>query len=144
MKIHLVNTTSGFLPASEEDIDKKMKLKNGEVYSADIKQPRNYKFHKKFFAMIGVVWENMPEEKELKFGTIDNFRYELTMKVGFREQWISSKGVLMFRAKSISFASMKQEEFDDLFNRCLDEIILNYSSLGAEKSALENEIMSFL
>ncbi len=143
MEIYLVKTYDGLKPASEDDFEKMKSLKSGTSYRAKINQPRNYEFHKKFFAMIEVVWENLPDHLEKGYGTKENFRYELTMRAGYRENWTTAKGAPMWRPKSISFAKMSEHDFQILYNKILDDVILNFIP-GLEKSALEHEITSFL
>ena len=143
MDIYLVKTYEGLKPASEDDSDKMKSLKGGTTYRADIKQPRNYEFHKKFFAMIDVVWNNLPEHLGKGYGTKENFRYELTMRAGFRESWTTHKGAPMWRPKSISFAKMSEHDFQTLYNKILDDVVMNFIP-GLEKSALDHEIASFL
>lgn len=143
MKIHLKKIESGLLACSEEDFLKTNKLKNGKVYRAEVKEVRNYNFLKKFFAMIDVVWENLPEKLEKGYGTKENFRYELTMRAGYRENWTTAKGAPMWRPKSISFAKMSEHDFQILYNSILDDVIQNFIK-GLEKSVLEHEIASFL
>ena len=143
MKIHLKKTHKGLVPASQNDQELFEKLSSKKTLRANIVVPRNYKFHKKFFAMIGVVWDNLPENLTTGYGKKDNFRYELTMRAGFREQWITHKGAPMWRPESISFAKMSEEDFSELYNKVLDDVVQNFIP-GLEKTALENEIMSFL
>ena len=82
MKIDLVCTANGFVVASDEDDDKKSKLKIGKVYSVDIKQHRNYELHKKYFALINCAWEYLSEGKQNHFGNVDNFRKTIEVIAG--------------------------------------------------------------
>ena len=79
------------------------KIKVGEEYQCDIKQPRNYKFHRKFFALINMVYENQDI-----FINIDHLREELTKATGYYDSYINHKGATVYRAKSISFAKMRR------------------------------------
>jgi len=143
MKIYLKKTDKGLVPASQNDQELFEKLSSKKTLRANIVVPRNYEFHKKFFAMIAVVWENLPEQLNKGYGTRDNFRYELTMRAGFREQWTTHKGAPMWRPKSISFAKMSEQDFSELYDKVLDDVIQNFIP-GLEKSILEEEIICFL
>ena len=58
MKLHLVNTASGFLvPESDYDYEQKLHLKVGETYSADIHLVRNAEHNRKYFKMLRTAWE---------------------------------------------------------------------------------------
>lgn len=118
MKVFLVKQGNGsFLPSHNSDYDSLRKIKVGATVSCDIKQPRNVLFHKKFFALINMVYENQEF-----YDNIDFLRKELTKKAGYYDTYTNHKGTLCFEAKSISFASMSQEDFDDLYQRFLDAV----------------------
>ena len=118
MKVFLVKQGNGsFLPSHSSDYDSMRRIKVGATVSCDIKQPRNIGFHKKFFALINLVFEN----QEI-YDNIDFLRKELTMKAGYYDTYLNHKGVQKYEAKSISFASMSQEDFEDLYQRFLDAV----------------------
>lgn len=105
-------------------------IKNGEVVSAEIKRPRNYEFHKKYFALLNYafgVWE--PEEYKSKtvnkyFGkNFDRFREDITCLSGYYELVPTIDGQVRARAKSISFGKMDEDEFQELYSKTIDVIL---------------------
>lgn len=52
MEIHLVRTSTGLRPYSDDDYEEMKKIKVGAIVKANIVRPRNVKFHRKFFALI--------------------------------------------------------------------------------------------
>ena len=58
MELYLRNTSSGLVPLYDEDYDKKKKLIIGKDYKAKITLARNLKFHRKFFALVKLGFEN--------------------------------------------------------------------------------------
>lgn len=102
-------------------------LKNGE-YRAVLSQPRNYKFHRKFFALIKVAYEawepepvyhkNVLIEKNLK-----RFRKDLIIQAGYYDTVFNINGELRLEEKSISFASMSEEDFERLYSRVIDVVL---------------------
>lgn len=137
MKITLVkNLNNTFSIAYNSDYELSKKLKVGEEYQCDIKRPRNYKFHKKFFALVSMVYENQEV-----YNNIDDFRYELTKAAGYYESYENHKGVKCYKAKSISFASMSQSDFDNLYQRFLDVVILIFKF---DKEEIENNLIDFM
>jgi len=103
------------------------KLKTGAAVRATVKQQRNPKFHRKFFALLNLAydaWE--PAESTYKGRVVgknfDQFRNEMAVNL---------RGETRVTAKSISFANMDQAEFDDLYNATvnviLKHILTNYS-----------------
>jgi hypothetical protein len=135
MKFQLVRTLNGFKFAHDSDLEKGRKIKVGDFVNCDIKKPRNYMFHKKFFALIELVFQNqdLTDDK-------DNLRAYLTVKAGFYETITSDIGV-MYLPKSISFAKMDEIEFEELFIK-----FLNVSSMliGVDNGDIIDEIAQFL
>jgi len=118
MKVYLVKQgNNSFLPSHDSDYESCKKIKVGSTVSCEIKQPRNIGFHRKFFALINLVFENQEY-----YENIDHLRKELTKASGYYETYVNHKGVLCYEAKSISFSSMSQEDFDDLYQRFLDKV----------------------
>ena len=125
VKIHLVKQLNGsFLPAYESDHEKVKKIKGMSMVECDIKQPRNIKFHRKFFALINLVYQNQPEEATIQ--NIDHLRKYLTKRAGFYDTIETPTGTI-YEAKSISFAKMSQDDFDNLYDAILDTIVKIYA-----------------
>ena len=123
MKLLLQNTLHGLVPLYPSDYDSKRKLKIGEVYEADIKNPRNVGFHKKFYALINLGHQNT--SLDLPF---DIYRKYVIMKAGFVNIYQTPKGNL-YEAQSIAFGSMDQDTFEEVYSRVLD-IIIQDNSVG--------------
>ncbi len=111
MKLLLQNTDRGLIPLYDSDLDNKKKLKLGEVYQATIVMPRNIKFHRKFFALINMVYNN----QEI-YNNIDVLRSDLTIAAGFYDTHTTFNGKERIEARSISFGSMDEIEFEKLYN----------------------------
>ena len=118
MKVYLVKQGNGsFLPSHDSDYEAMKKIKVGATVSCDIKQPRNIGFHRKFFALINMVFENQEF-----YDNIDFLRKELTKKAGYYDTYTNHKGVICYEAKSISFSKMSQDDFEELYQRFLDAV----------------------
>lgn len=135
MKILLQNTISGLVPLYPSDYNEKRKLRLGETYEAEIKQPRNYEFLKKFMALINVGVENskldMPAE---------TYRKYMTIKAGFFNAYQTPKGIY-YEAMSLSFSSMDEATFQDVYSRVLDKII---EDIGCTKPEIEAQLINFM
>ena len=57
MEIHLVRTSTGLRPYTDDDYEEMKKIKVGSIVKANIVRPRNIKFHRKFFALIRAAWD---------------------------------------------------------------------------------------
>lgn len=118
MKIALVRTLSGFKPAYDSDFELSKKIKIGEIYEYEYKQPRNYEFHKKFFALVKMLYDNQEQ-----YTNIEHLRKDLIIESGNYDLRHDLHGVEIREAKSISFASMEENEFQELYNSVVDVII---------------------
>lgn len=124
MEIHLVRTSLGLQAYSDEDYDQLNKIKVGSVVKAKIVQPRNVKFHRKFFAMLNAAWDCLTEQQRDNLHSKDNFREQLLITSGFVEPLYDMYGQkFLERAKSISFAKMDEPAFSEVYNRVLDTIL---------------------
>ena len=108
--------------AYNSDYDKIKKLKVGEEYQCEVKQPRNLKFHKKFFALVNMLFEN----QEI-YNNPDRLRKDLIIEAGLYDEWVDFQGVMQREAKSISFAKMNENEFSELYSKVIDVIVKHFN-----------------
>ncbi|BAQ84131.1 hypothetical protein [uncultured Mediterranean phage uvMED] len=136
MKLFLTKKNDNTLIASyDSDYEKVIKLKVGKEYQCEIKRPRNIKFHRKFFALINMVFQNQESYK-----SIDSLREDLIKEAGHYEEWIDFKGNKKIKAKSIKFAEMNKDEFEILYNSVID-ITVRYFNF--EKQDIIDNIEEF-
>lgn len=118
MKISLVKKLdNSFAIAYPSDYEKAKKIKVGEIFEYETKKPRNYLFHKKFFALINLVFDNQEA-----YTNIDDLRYDLTIESGFFTRRTNLQGDEVKKPKSISFAKMDEREFNELYEAFLRSI----------------------
>ena len=90
MKINLVVTSEGFRCATDDDYEKKKKLKRGSVVECTVKEYRNYAFHRKYFALINLSWEYLDESQRQFFhDEVERFRETVQVAAGHYEQYYS-------------------------------------------------------
>ena len=135
MKLLVRNTISGLQPLYPSDFDQKRKLRLGADYEVEVKNPRNIGFHRKFFALVNIGYENTSLDMP-----IDTYRKYLIMKAGYFKTYQTPKGVF-YDAESISFSSMSQDEFEEVYSRVLDKII---EDIGCDKETVEKQLINFL
>lgn len=125
MKFNAVNTIEGLVPANDNDYEIKKKLKLGEVYEVRIQLFRNYKFHKKYFAMIRCAFEFL-DEKQTEFfrNDIEYFRQTMELNAGhvFKLYSITRKEEIE-QVKSIAFDKMSESDFQELYEKVLNAIL---------------------
>lgn len=109
-KIFVRKQLGALKPVDHVGVDALYKLKEGVIYACQITKPRNSKFHRMFFAMIGLCYENQGV-----FDNIDNFREEMIKAAGHFTSYTNHKGVKVYKAESISFAKMDQDDFEKVY-----------------------------
>jgi hypothetical protein len=143
-------------PANQVDADVLAKIKTGAVVQAEIKQPRNPRFHRKFFAMLGLAFEywtpgpvTLPDgsafEAEKSF---DRFRKDVLILSGFRTLVVNIKGEARYEAESISFSAMDEGKFHDVyravFSTCWQFVLKHIPGMTKELAENTiNQMMSF-
>lgn len=137
MRLLVVNTPRGLVPFGDDDYEEKKKLKVGQTYSMEVKVVRNVDFHRKYFAMISYAWEYLNEVEIERFKTKDNFRKYLEITAGHCDVIFHPRlQEFVEIPKSISFGSMDNASFSDLYGRVKDVI---FSIIGSRVSEAEFE-----
>lgn len=139
----------GWVPGDKESAAYTIKAKNGETHEFKASKPRNVQFHRKYFALLNFAFdhwtpgeltgkrrENITPEK-----SFDRFRADMTILAGYYKQVIRTDNSLLIEPKSISFASMKEEQFEELYsntiNVILKRILTNYNKEQLDKVIME-------
>lgn len=121
MELILEKQPGGFLKAAnDEDAERILKLPSGTGIRAKITKIRNYDFHRKFFAMLQVGFEAFePAIKEHKGFPVqkhfERFRKDCIIAAGYYDVVAKLDGKVRAEAKSMSFGSMDQAEFEKLY-----------------------------
>ena len=123
MKLLVVNTLRGLVPMGDDDYEAKKKLKLGQTYSVEVKVVRNVDFHRKYFALIAYAWEVLTEQEIANFKTKENFRKYLEIAAGHCDVLYHPRlQEFVEIPRSISFSSMDNASFSDLYRRVKDVI----------------------
>lgn len=136
MEGYFIRVPQGLVPSDNETAEAIKKVKIGNVIKIDFKQPRNYEYHKKYFALLNIgfdAWEppeanfrGLPVQKNF-----ERFRKDVIISAGYYEPVANIRGEVRAEAKSISFAKMSQEEFEKLYNATvnviLQKVLTNYT-----------------
>ena len=136
-------TEQGLVPMYDSDYDEKQRLKLGSNVLCTIKKPRNYEFHKKFFALLRLTFENLPEwlQEDLNIWSEEDLLVCLKLDLGLASV-VKYCDCEVVKTGSISFASMDDYEFQRFFHRALDIILHKYLRGNTSQEVLE-EISKF-
>ena len=137
MKLLVKKHFGKLVPLYNSDAEKlkECKLKEGETYEVEIKRKRNYDFHKKYFALVNMCFDNQEQFEEL-----EHLRNYLTCKAGYFVKIPTPEGEMILH-KSISFAKMDDIEFDQLYQKTIDVIC---KFLKVSEGDLLDEILNYM
>ncbi|WP_312990848.1 DUF1367 family protein [Atlantibacter hermannii] len=148
MQIDLVKHPGGvFSPASDSDLERLKRFKNGETYTAEIKLTRNPSFHRKVFAFFQYCFANWAADRAGlehmdEHSQFDRFRKDLTILAGFYEQTVRLNGEVRTEAQSLAFSNMDQEQFERCYSALINAAIKHVFA-GTTDPAILNRLQSF-
>lgn len=139
----LVKTPTGALaPADELTSEYLQSQAMGTVLKGEFKKQRNAKFHRKVFSLFKLafdVWDApaLEYKGQAVEKNFDRFRKDMTILAGFYEPVVSIKGEVRVEAKSLSFSSMDDAEFEQVFKALLEAVwkrVLQSKGYGTPES----------
>lgn len=142
MELYLVRKLNALYPAHSQDSDHLHQLPVDEVLKCKVVRPRNIGHHRKLFALLGLVFDNLPEGLEEHFKNIDDLLYEMKLQTGHREKYRTLSGREVIRVKSIAFDKMPQDEFQDFYDQCL-VVICKYILPEITSEDLKEQLIQF-
>lgn len=144
MELNLLNTAGGLVPCDDNDYEEKRKLKVGQIYKATIKLNRNYRLHRKYFALINCAWAYQNERQTAFFkGSVEIFRKTMEMAAGHCERVYSIEHKEWRDIpKSIAFDKMDEAEFRDLYERVKD-VLFATALRGVSEEEFLNALANF-
>ena len=106
----------------------------GDILSCDVKICRNYDNLKRFMKFIQISFDMQDF-----FTEPEAYRYWITMKSGFFNAIVFPSGKTMFKARSIAFDEMEEDEFNELFSTAIDVFLREYG-----KGQTEDDILNIV
>ncbi|MDR9419472.1 hypothetical protein [Gracilimonas sp.] len=151
MKFNLAKTDKGYaIPADGKDEEKFRKVGVGEVFECKSIDQRNYRFLQKYWALVDMILQNLPESVEnnlmqnhqFRIKTKEDVHFYIKLKNGYVEKrYINDKGNVGWEVKSIAFGKMKPEEFEEFFSKAVDTAC-ELLTVGSDD--IMKEIMNFV
>ncbi len=134
MSFYLVKSKNGtYSPLDESDFEASKSIGVGTVVKATA--PRNFKFHKKAFALL-----NLGFASQEKYKSFEVYRKIITIRAGYFEEVEGKDGHNYYFPKSLAFDAMSSTDFESWFNDTINTIS---SDTSTAPEALKNEIEGF-
>lgn len=116
------------------------KLKQGQIVKIEITQSRNIKFHRLFWALISLVWENMEGDR---YPTVEDLAAAIKICAGLRTRIELPNGEVGFIPGSIAFHKMDETEFSKFYDRVCD-LIAKHFLPGVTSAQLRAEVETMI
>ena len=123
VKLLVVKHLNSLRPVDEAGEEVMRSIGMGEIIEVDLRRRRNLKHHRLFFALMNLVWQNIPDQD--KYKTVEDLVTEVKIITGHytrRDMVVEGKRYPILTPNSISFAAMDQVAFDAFFQRVCDWI----------------------
>lgn len=122
-----------FVPSTIEDWKKLNDVKPGETIKFPKRKPRNPKNHRRFFAMLKLFANNIPEGTPARYSNPDYLRYEALIACGYCEWRESLKGTMYPVPLSMAFDSMDEDKFQEVYGTIVNYLLKWFSDMDLEE-----------
>ncbi len=120
----------------DSDYENYAKIPMNEEIEIEYTKKRNLKFHKKYFALMKLAFENQSDYRSL-----NDMRRDIAIVSGFYDEVVNKiSGDVLKVAKSISFAKCDENEFNEIYTSSKNVIS---KWIGIDNETIENEIMQY-
>ena len=126
------------------------KLPVGKMLGVTVTQARNYKFHRKIFALLGYLYDRLPKAKAKYKGqsieqSFNTFRREQVALCGFYHADATMQGTIRIEPQGINFNDCSEELAQEIYSALIDRalLILTDGQSSEELDAMVDEILRF-
>lgn len=128
----------GLFPVDEEGCQVFASLKLNRDLGCDVKQRRNPRHHRLFFAILQFVKEHC---ERFESASLDQIKDAVKLACGLVDRFIDAEtGEVFHILKSISFAAMDQTKFNAFFNDACDVIAKRWMPEGTTAESVRDEL----
>ena len=144
MDIYCRVTPYGLVPLYDSDHDLKQRLRVGSTVRCRVSLPRNYRFHKKFFALVRLTFDNlpMPIAERWNVRSENDMLRRFKRDLGYFSSTLNEAGEREVEYRSISFSAMDEEEFERFYDDCVNLVLYSYIP-GISRQDLLEEVEQF-
>lgn len=138
------SANGALVPVDDDGRNLLARIPAGSELWADVTRARNLRFHRKFMAMLRFGFEHWEPRVEgypdvILSKNFEHFRSQVMIMAGFFDHVVDLKGNLCMVARSVSFAKMTEDEFENVYRGCLEVLWKNIFCGGRYKSREELE-----
>jgi len=132
MKFSLCKKGIYFIPATDLDREHAVKVGQGEIVEVTFNKNRNTQFHRKFFALLNIGFENQDN-----VANIELYRAFVLISIGYCDFILTEKGEMNYIPKSISYSTLPD-------NNDFERLVYNPAvTFIASKLSITNEELAY-
>ena len=139
-ELRLIKASNGWKYATDTDQQLATAWKVGDLVIFKAHKPRNGKHHRLLWALIDLVWSNLPEQYAEAFPSKAILLDEIKFQTGFVETHRTLGGKTVYKPKSIAYDSMDQVAFNAFFDDAI-EVVVKYFLPGVSDEEIRDEIL---
>ena len=116
------------------------KIGNGEVVEIELRRPRNIRFHRLYFALVNLIWNNMDHAR---YPSIEDLHGALKIAAGLRTRIELPDGTVGFMPGSIAFHRMDETAFGQFYDKIADLVAAKFLP-GVTATDLKAEVETMI
>lgn len=140
MKFLAVKHLGSLRPADTAGEDALRKIGQGQCVEIELRRPRNVKFHRLYWTLITLVWQQLEEER---YPTAEDLHAAIKIAAGLRTRIELPDGTIGFIPGSIAFHKMTEDDFSTFFDRVCN-LIAKHFLPGVTDADLRAEVASLI
>lgn len=140
MKFMAVKHLGSLRPTDSAGEDALRKLGQGQLVEIELRRPRNVRFHRMYWALVTLVWEQLDEER---YPTAEDLHAAIKIAAGLRTRIELPDGTIGFIPGSIAFHKMTEDDFAAFFDRVC-RLISKHFLPGVTDAELRAEVSNMI
>lgn len=121
-------------PVDQHGRDVLAKLKMGQQVQVEVKRARNGKQHRLYWGLIGLIFS-----QQSRYATQEQLSNVIKCAVGWCDEVPLKDGRVMVTPRSIAFANMAQDQFEEFFTKVI-KLVITKILPGVTEADLRREL----
>jgi len=127
-------------PIDQAGEDAMRKIRHDQVVTIEVKRPRNVRFHRMYWALVTLVWEQLDEQR---YPTAEDLHSAIKIAAGLRTRIVLPDGTVGFIPGSTAFHKMTEDDFAAFFDRVCN-LISRHFLPGVTNAELRAEVAALI
>lgn len=140
MKFLAAKQLGALRPVDQAGEDALRKLGQGQLVEIEIRRPRNIKWHRLYWALVTLVWDNSDTDR---YPTAEDLHAAIKIAAGLRTRIELPDGTVGFIPGSIAFHKMSEDDFAVFFDRVCT-LVARHFLPGVTNEDLRREVETMI